>query len=331
MMKLRITALAFVIAVSCITTSNADVKIAARSKVITANDGFPIISYELYESRKNNTVNPKAVFFYIQGSEQTSVLSKTQFMASAVIFGCRAIMSEKRGCYPDSFNSGIFMKYSEKQTRVSDHIAVINSYLENIDKETPVIIVGNSEGGDIAAVVANKIPQVSHLILMGSAGGWSQYSEIKYFIEKNNGYLDMRDVTGFDSLVNVMNGTENSMQTWAGLPYKRWNSYLFDSSITYLQKLDIPILLLHGSADKNVPVEAARAVQNYFYRNNKPNLKYIEYKGVDHTFTDTSDHKSRYPYLEIDMVNWFVNIGLLGQKEANYFTHRIRRAHKDIF
>jgi pimeloyl-ACP methyl ester carboxylesterase len=308
------------------------VSISAVGKEITAYDGFPVMSYELMESKRKKTVKkPSAVFFYIQGSEPATVTDKIGLLASAVIMKSRVILMEKRGCGVEKTDTATFYQYDDKKTRVADHLAIINRYIKDIPAETPVIVVGGSEGGDIAAVLAQQCSRITHLILIGSGGGISQKTEFELLVQQQPGYLNCANLHELDSTLQFIRQSKDSLSMWAGHPYKRWNSYLYDSTITHLQQVDIPILLLHGEADNNVPVASARAIEQTFKKLQKNNLHYIEYKDVDHTLMHIIDHKSRYPVMEIDIVEWMVGQGLIPETYANILIKRVKKAHRDIF
>ncbi len=121
------------------------------------------------------------------------------------------------------------------------------------------------------------------------------------------------------------------MKPWAGHPYKRWRSYMNDSSLHYVKQLDIPILLIHGEADQQVPVQSARRLDRAMEAMGKDNLKYIEYPDLDHSLIDVNDHKSRYPYLEVDLIQWFQKHDIVSDFEARIFIRRVKNNHKDIF
>lgn len=308
------------------------VSISAVGKEIPARDGFPIMAYELLESKRKNPIQkPSAVFFYIQGSEPATVTDKIGLLASAVIMKGRVILMEKRGCGVEKTDTATFYLYDDKNTRVSDHLAVINRYIKDIPAATPVIVVGGSEGGDIAAVLAQQCKRITHLILIGSGGGISQKTEFELLVQQQPGYLNCANLHELDSTLQYIRQSKDSLAMWAGHPYKRWNSYLYDSTITYLQQIDIPVLLLHGDADGNVPVASARAVDQAFKKLHKNNLHYIEYKDVDHTLMHVIDHKSRYPVMEIDIVRWMVGQGLIPKTYADILIKRVKKAHPDIF
>lgn len=329
MKKCTLIILVSLLQVHCV----AQVKIAAVSNIIpSTTDRFPLISYELYEGKKYKLKEkPRALFFYIQGSEAQTVTTKISYLASAVILGCRAIMLEKRGCFYNRVDTTLFNRYDTKQQRILDCIDVLNTYLKEVPTDIPVVIVGGSEGGDVAAALATKEKRITQLILIGSGGGWSQETELKFMVKKYPGYLNVQTPSELDTIFKTINASGNDSLLWAGHSYKRWKSYLKDSSATYVQQLAIPVLLLHGDADKNVPVESARALNTQLKACDKQNLTYIEYKGLDHTLYNEQTHQNGYPFLEIDIMNWLMRQSLLSEKELNTFTKRVKRAHRDLF
>jgi esterase/lipase len=329
---MRASAIVIFLLLIFILSSCAGVRISAGGRVVKARDSFPIISYELFRSKKlKPNPHPRAIFFYVQGSEYESVLPKVGFLASAVIAGGRAVMVEKRGVYPDSVTLETCYRYADKGTRVNDYLSVLDDYLKNIAPDLPVILVGGSEGGDVAAAVAAKNSRVSHLILIGAGGGWSQKTEFSHMVKEHPGYLGCSDTRELDSILSVIETSRDSLKMWAGHPYKRWQTYMNDSALVYLKTLNIPILLLQGSADVSVPAGSARALDSSMKALGKTNLDYIEYPDVDHAMVNVKDGKSRYPYLEIDMIKWLEKQGLAKDWEARLFINRVKNAHKDIF
>ncbi|WP_298897167.1 alpha/beta hydrolase [uncultured Psychroserpens sp.] len=303
------------------------VKIYAKDQIVVANDGYQLNTYELITKQKlsNKTT---ALFFYIQGSGCNSVTDKINFLASAIIMGGRAIVMEKRGCLPDKINTKECHRFYDKDTRLSDHLRVIEYFSKDVN-DIPIILIGGSEGGDIAAKIAAKSNKVTHLILIGSGGGISQIEELEILVKEEPGYLNLKSENDLKRKVKEINNSKDDSLLWAGLPYKRWKSFWNDPSINYLEHIKIPVLLLHGSKDTNVPVESARTLNNKL--NEKIDLTYIEYKNLDHSFNDINDQKSRYPYLEIDIVKWLSNYSIISNDDAEKFVKRVKRNHKKIF
>lgn len=313
-------------------SGEAQVTINAIGAEMPASDGFPLMVYELFQGKKTKPPkHPSGVFFYIQGSEPATVTDKIGLLASAVIMRGRVILMEKRGCGPEKIDTAAFYRYDDKATRVRDHLAVINHYLENVPANLPVVVVGGSEGGDIAAAVARQCPRITHLILIGSGGGISQKTELEMLVAQQPGYLGCSNVQELDSALAAMRLSNDSLAMWAGHPYKRWNSYLYDSTITFLHQVGIPILMFHGDADANVPVASARSLHAAFQKTGKTNLTYIEYRDVDHTLMNVRDGKSRYPVMEVDIVDWMTREGLIPEKYARRLTKRVKKAHPDVF
>lgn len=313
-------------------SSIAQVKISATSKTIEASDGFQLVSYKLFSGKKFKILeNPKAIFFYIQGSDYTTVTNKLPFMASAIILGSRAIMMEKRGCYYDHIDTAVCYQFADKETRITDHLKVIEAYIKNVPLNIPLIVVGGSEGGDIASVLAERCKRITQLILIGTGGGWSQSTELKYFVTKYPGYLGCKSIVELENTFSVINNSNNDTLIWAGNPYRRWKTFLNDSNLIHLSNVSIPILLLHGDADINVPVESARNLASTFNQLRKTNLTYIEYHNINHLLVDVNDNKSRYPYLEIDIIKWLCKQGVVSENESEQFSKRVKKAHRDIF
>lgn len=312
--------------------SNAQVNIVGVGHSITAKDGYELTCYELFSNRKQKAPKkPAGIFFYIQGSSYETVSSKISYLASAVIMGARAVMMEKRGCYHDHVDTAIAYRFADKQTRVNDNILMVNEYTKNIPKGTPVVLVGASEGGDIAAEVAEKCSQITQLILIGSGGGWSQKTEFKKLVSLYPGYLGYATPYSIDSMMRTIEINPNDSLMWAGHPYRRWKTYMSDSLWIHLKNVNIPILLLQGREDWNVPVGSARALDTLFKMAGKKNLTYIEYPYMDHKMMDIRNEKSDYPLLEVDIVSWLGGLGIIPSKYEKRFVHRVKKAHKDIF
>lgn len=307
------------------------VRVAALAKTIKAADGYDLITYELSRKGSGTPKTPRAIFFYIQGSEYSTVLDKTSMLASATIIGARIIVMEKRGCYPDSVDMNLAHKYADKGIRVSDNLTMLEFYLKDVAPDVPVVLIGGSEGGDVALAVAAKNKRISQLILIGSAGGWSQKTEFRYMVANSPGTFNCNTVSDLVDSMRLVETEADDMKIWLGHPYKRWRTYMNDSALNYIHDIHVPVLIVHCSEDKSVPVQSARLLADQFKAAKNIKVTYIEYKDLDHSFLNIHDKKSRYPYLELDMISWLKERGIVKSIEADIFRNRVKKAHKDIF
>ncbi|MGH7132631.1 MAG: alpha/beta hydrolase family protein, partial [Phycisphaerales bacterium] len=214
--------------------------------------------------------------------------------------------------------------------RVSAHRAAIDDYLTRAKPTGPVILVGASEGGDVAAAVAAAEPRITHVILMGSGGGWTQAEEFRWFIANKGSYLGMKSAADLQRQLAIIRADPDGDAEWLGHPHRRWATFMFERPVDELLKVNASILMLHGDADENVPVGSARALRGAFAAAGKQNLRYIEYSGVDHRF-QRADGTSAFPLAEVDIVGWMRDTGALGKAEADEFNRRVRNAHPESF
>ncbi len=307
--------------------------ISAEEMTVIADDGYSLITYELkMEPDIFDGEPPRFVLFYIQGSEYETVFSQVGTLAGVIAMGASVVVMERRGVDQNqNVDIETCHRYSMKEIRVEDHLKVIDAYLEGAVPGIPVILMGVSEGGDIASVVAAREDRVTHLILLGSGGGWSQAEEFEFFLSTRGSYLGLHDVDELTATFEAIRAQPDSMKMWAGHPYRRWSSYLWVRSIDYLEDLDIPIFLAHGDKDESVPVESARAVKERFDELDKSNLTYLEYENANHSFVDQEEGFLVSPLIEVDILRWLEELHIITREERDTFEDRVRTAHPECF
>jgi alpha-beta hydrolase superfamily lysophospholipase len=311
-----------------------NLQIAHASGTVEADDGYPLRAYRLFEWRNGAKAHPepRGVLYYVQGSESHSVLDATGQFAGAAAMGLDVVMMERRGVDDrGQVDEAVASRFATKQRRVTDHLSVIAEDLKLRDPGAPAILFGASEGGDVAAEVAVREPRITHLVLLGSGGGWSQADELRELVRRKPGAYGISTSEKLEAALVEIRRTPDSDTLWLGHPHRRWSSFMFDAPIDDLLALRIPILLLHGSADSNVPVESARAARDAFAKAGKHNLTYREYADTDHQFQHVPTRRQSLPLIEIDTVEWLASTGVLNQADADIFVKRVHRSHPEWF
>lgn len=152
-----------------------------------------------------------------------------------------------------------------------------------------VIALGVSEGGRVVPRLAVENKKITHLVCMVS-GGLNQFysSIINKRIDAATGKLSHQEAQVIvDSLFGVYekiySDPHSTEKSWYGHPYQRWASFCTDIPLEHLAKLDIPIYVLSGSADRNAPVLQADYIKLEFLRLGKTNLTYRVLPGCEHS------------------------------------------------
>jgi len=156
--------------------------------------------------------------------------------------------------------------------------------------ENKVIAVGFSEGGHLAVKLAAENKKITHLVSVISNGLNQFYSSIiNRRMDAAAGKITHREAQeAVDKLFaiykEIYSDPHNTEKWYYGHPYKRWGSFCTDIPLEHLVKLEIPILLLDGSADRNNPILQSDYVMLEFLRLGKTNLTYHVFPGCDHWF-----------------------------------------------
>jgi pimeloyl-ACP methyl ester carboxylesterase len=312
-------------------SSPAPITIGAKAQQVRADDKFLLTTYPL-EQTNTKAPPPRAILFYVPGSSDKSVTTQIDAMAGAVTMDIEVVLTERRGVQSNSaVDLTTFHKNDNRARRIADMRSVISAYLPLVAPNLPVILMGESEGGDIAGAVAALEPRVKYLVILGSGGGWNQARELEYFVENRKDYLGIADLQQLQETFAKIKADPKGMTMWLGHTYQRWASYLWVTPANELTKLNIPIFLAQGDADESVPVQSARALRDDFQKLGKTNLTYREYHDVNHSFRDTVTHQSIRPLIELDLLKWFQRQGVINEQEVKVFSDRVHKAHPEWF
>lgn len=148
-----------------------------------------------------------------------------------------------------------------EDTTLSVNLEDIESALNFLDNE--VIIIGNSFGAQSALHLAAKDKRVTCLAITSAAHdieGWTEGKKVKQAIDRGFSFYSSSD--------------------------KKLISNLFEDAKKYntlkeLSKIKIPILIIHGEKDSQIPVSQAKEI----YENVNQPKKLEILKGEDHSFT----------------------------------------------
>jgi pimeloyl-ACP methyl ester carboxylesterase len=170
-------------------------------------------------------------------------------------------------------------------------IGELSEQLPNSQKK--IIAFGISEGGQLVPKLARECEQVTHLVGLATTGLNQFYSSvITRRMDAAMGQITHAEAQeAIDSLFavykRIYSDPESTEKWYDGHPYKRWGSYCTDIPLEHLVELDIPILYVKGSADRNSPVLQSDYIMLEFLRRGKTNLTYKVLPGVDHWLSET--------------------------------------------
>ncbi len=182
--------------------------------------------------------------------------------------------------------------------------------IDQLSKQLPnsqkkIIALGISEGGQLVPKLAHECSSITQLVALASTGLNQFYSSIiNRRMDADAGRITHQEaqeaIDGlFETYKKIYADPESTEKWYYGHPYKRWGSFCNDIPLNHLVELDIPILYVKGTADRNSPALQSDYIMLEFIRLGKTNLTYKTLPGVDHWLTETvekdgkEDHISR--------------------------------------
>lgn len=173
----------------------------------------------------------------------------------------------------------------------SAHLIIQKLIKEGRVDPAKVVVLGFSEGAQVAPFVAEKSQQISHVLLFGGNGLNQLFDPIITARQSAlMGQISEEEAQEtIDSLYTIYEeiyAQPNSIdKRWWGHTFKRWSSFTQRDPLDALLKLDIPIYMANGSLDEN-SVLSADYIKLEFIRKGKQNLTYKTYPNFDHQFNE---------------------------------------------
>ena len=245
-------------------------------------DGGTSIYYTFTTS--NSGITDTLIFFY-GGSGCPSWKSVMPGYVDGLSASARVFVLNKR--FVSDKSTGVFgcgNKFHEANNMkqwFSDYSEFITAKLR-IAKSPPrnVVLVGVSEGAITAVKVAGKIPEISHIAIIGD-GGYSMRKSLTTLRRNGKTIFDVE--AGWKKIEKNPQSIEDS---WYGNPYRWWSEIMDYDPMPDYMKLNIPILLGIGEKDSSVPVESANYLASEYKEAGKSNLTLMVYKGANHQLND---------------------------------------------
>lgn len=161
----------------------------------------------------------------------------------------------------------------------------------DINKEK-VIVMGYSEGTDVAPRVAVMNKKVTHVVCFGGNALNPFYNFlIEARLKAQKGQISHDESQRIvDSLYTefgkIYADPKSITKNWYGETNLKWSSFTKTIPLESLLQLDIPILYLSGAKDDNQTVIDIDYAYLEFLRKGKTNFTYKVYPNCDHFFTE---------------------------------------------
>lgn len=212
-----------------------------------------------------------------------------------VSFGPYRRPDEKRTPCSSDYEAGV-----HKRERVRDIVDAIDA-LSREPWVGPVLVAGHSEGGDLAAGVAQALRQrLAAVAIFGSAGP-SQLVDFVIYAHRTGRVEALREA--FSEIQTVID--PKSQQPWRGHSLVRWRSHGVESTpLDEMRSCEVPTFVAHGSADTSSPVESADTFVVELLRSNPArHVFYLRVQDADHGL-GTPDGQGHLPFAFDRFLSW---------------------------
>ena len=203
--------------------------------------------------------------------------------------------SSGRRYYPEN---DTFTQLYSLDWRAETASATIDYLIKKLPIDTrKVIVMGYSEGAQVAPRVAVLNKKVTHVVCMvGNA-----LNQLYDFMLAARLQAEQQQISPAESqrivdslyteYAKLYQSPKAVNQTWYGSTYLKWSSFSRTTPLENMLKLSIPILYIAGGRDNNQTILSMDYAKLEFLRQGKTNLTYRVYPDCNHYFQEETTVK----------------------------------------
>lgn len=224
-----------------------------------------------------------------------------------VEFGANSLRGGGEGASPE------YTRYATLSDRVADLRLLLDTLLAEPGVDpSRVLVVGHSEGADVAAVAAAADPRITHVAFL-AGGGPPQFYDF-YLMRRKEMRSEGAKPEDIEAAMAQLDGEirailddpQSETKFWLGHAYKRWSTFATTSAAEHLAKAKARLFLGHGSEDKSVPIESFDYLVCELLRQGRRDFTAKRYPGCDHSFMKPGEEPSNVPILGVlaEVLTW---------------------------
>lgn len=172
--------------------------------------------------------------------------------------------------------------------------------------ESKIVVIGHSQGGQVAPKVAVLNKKVTHVVLLNSNSLNHLYDFVlQERLASFKGEQSFEETQkNIDSLFfdykKIFDDPKSVTKNWNDETYLRWASFSDETPLENMLKLEIPIYVIAGGKDLwGSFIMNTDYVQIEFLRLNKTNLTYMVYPNANHFLQDEITENGQTNYINI--------------------------------
>lgn len=295
--------------------------------VVHKND---TINYHTFSKSSIDSI--ENILLFIQGSGGFPLFrvkreNENLWISSSVPFNTKDfpenylfVVVSKKGipfCSPLSEDYSAPTEYYENETldyRVKQADLVIQDLISRRKEKEyqKIIALGHSEGSDVIAKLGTINKNISHFGFWSGSGN-SQWYDFPLFIRQQVNRGEISEEEGikqmdslFDQYRDIVKNKDNIEKSWLENSYKRWY-YFSEPPIENLLKINKPIFVAMGTADKSVPIESIYLIPVEFIRKGKNNLTFNTYPNLSHNLDivlDNGKRENHWNRIFLEFLKW---------------------------
>lgn len=209
--------------------------------------------------------------------------------------------------------SAEYAEHATLDNRISEVRLLLDVLLKqrNVDSSR-VVLLGHSEGADVAAAVAAADPRVTHCVFL-AGGGPTQLFDLMLLRRKEMSKSGASPAD-IDAAIRELEADyrkifadpRSTTKTFMGHAYRRWASFCSHPPVDSLLKTNARLFLAHGSEDTSVPIESFDLLVCDLIRSGKPGIEIRRYPGRDHSLSPPGSSMNSEPLSDIfdDILKW---------------------------
>ena len=280
-------------------------------KVKRLNDSY----IDVYHNKP--TKDKMAIMIFCQGSGYDS--NTAGFLGVIRQFENQVVglAIEKQGVKFADSGDKLTQEYIDNNTiqnRLYDYLRVLQHLRTNTKWwNGDIYIIGGSEGGLLAGMLACFYPDIKGLSIFSFGGGlnfgeaWPISSGLQSKAEGATKIDIEKRISVVKDSLKMIRQEPTFLKSYSGSDntYAWWNSIIDLRLENCLLDLKIPINLVQGSADIMAPPISAQIINESFIKNGKTNLVYKEYEGYDHAYFD-KEGNSHLVEVITESIDWIL-------------------------